>query len=387
MSARSACWPSWRRGSGGCRMPRHLLRRALEIAPGLGPPRGPIWRWCSAAWAGRRRRWSCSTTCSRRSRTIGPLNLKAATLGRLGDFDEAIQLYEHVLEQRPEPAARLAELWPHAEDGRAAGRRHRRLSQGDRAEARRWARRGGAWPTSRPLRFDEADIAAMQSGAGEPGLKDEDRFHLDFALGKAMHDAGTDRRGIRALCRGQCAAPEASSVRGEEITELVDRSIEAFTAETLADGRAAARRQTRSSSSECRAPDRRWSSRSCRRTAWSKERPNCRTSRRSRARAASYSEHAREIDRGRSGASAARNISSARRSSGGPSGPISSTNCPTTGCSCRSSIGPAQRQDHRRAAASARLLLLELPPAFRARPGLHLRSRPTSAIIMPTMCG
>ena len=43
---------------------------------------------------------------------------------------------------------------------------------------------------------------------------------------------------------------------------------------------------------------------------------------------------------------------------------------------------PAERQDHRRAPPSARLLLLQLPPAFRARPGVHLRSRATSAAIM-----
>ena len=34
---------------------------------------------------------------------------------------------------------------------------------------------------------------------------------------------------------------------------------------------------------------------------------------------------------------------------------------------------PAQRKDHRRAAPSAWLLLFELPPAFRARSGVHLR--------------
>ena len=30
----------------------------------------------------------------------------------------------------------------------------------------------------------------MQSALRTAGLSDVDRFHLDFALGKAMHDAG-----------------------------------------------------------------------------------------------------------------------------------------------------------------------------------------------------
>ena len=70
------------------------------------------------------------------------------------------------------------------------GRRDRRLSQGDRAQADAWARHGGASPTSRRCASSEADIAAMRAALEKPGISDEDRFHLEFALGKAMHDAG-----------------------------------------------------------------------------------------------------------------------------------------------------------------------------------------------------
>ena len=61
---------------------------------------------------------------------------------------------------------------------------------------------GEAWwslANLKTVRFDEDDIAAMRGGARAPDLKDEDRFHLDFALGKAMHDAGRARRGVRAI--------------------------------------------------------------------------------------------------------------------------------------------------------------------------------------------
>ena len=40
-----------------------------------------------------------------------------------------------MLDRTPEPAAGVDELRPHAEDGRTAGRRGRRLSQGDRHPA------------------------------------------------------------------------------------------------------------------------------------------------------------------------------------------------------------------------------------------------------------
>ena len=68
-----------------------------SLRPAGRPPK-PISHWSSAAWVARPRRWSCSTTSSRKSRrTSAHWNLKAATLGRLGDFDEAIELYEGVL--------------------------------------------------------------------------------------------------------------------------------------------------------------------------------------------------------------------------------------------------------------------------------------------------
>ena len=47
---------------------------------------------------------------------------------------------------------------------------------------------------------------------------------------------------------------------------------------------------------------------------------------------------------------------------------------------------PAQREDHRRAPPSARLLLLQLQAAFRPRPGLQLRPRRARAAIIATMC-
>ena len=75
----------------------HLLRRAVELAPDW-PPRKPTLRWSWAASVARRRRSSCSMTFfALEPDDLGHWNLKAATLGRLGDFEQAIDLYEEVL--------------------------------------------------------------------------------------------------------------------------------------------------------------------------------------------------------------------------------------------------------------------------------------------------
>ena len=52
---------------------------------------------------------------------------------------------------------------------------------------------GEAWwslANLKTVKFDGTDIEAMQQALRSVRLGDIDRFHLDFALGKAMHDAG-----------------------------------------------------------------------------------------------------------------------------------------------------------------------------------------------------
>ena len=94
-------------------------------------------------------------------------------------------------------AAGLAELRSYAEDRRAA------QEEGIAAYRKAIALRpslGEAWwslANLKTVKFDDADIVAMQHALEAPGLADEDRFHLEFALGKAMHDLGrTDERSL-----------------------------------------------------------------------------------------------------------------------------------------------------------------------------------------------
>ena len=71
-------------------MPKHLLRRAVELAPGFTAARANL-----ALVLGRMGRPAealdlLDALFDDEPEAIGHWNLKAATLGRLGDFDEAI---------------------------------------------------------------------------------------------------------------------------------------------------------------------------------------------------------------------------------------------------------------------------------------------------------
>src|SRR5206468_9477033 len=166
----------------------NLLRRAVELAPGWTAAKANL-----ALVLGRMGRPAealqlMDDIFAAEPNEIGHWNLKAATLGRLGDFEEAIRLYEGVLERNLElPRVRLSYG-------------HMLKTLGRQAEAIAAYRRaieleptlGDAWwslANLKTVKFDDADLAAMESALSMADLSDDDRFHLDFAIGKAFHDA------------------------------------------------------------------------------------------------------------------------------------------------------------------------------------------------------
>ena len=210
-----------------------LLRRAVELAPGFTAARANL-----ALVLGRLGRPAealeqLDELFRAEPEAIGHLNLKAATLGRLGDFDEAIKLYEQVLERIPGHAR----VWlSYGHMLKTIGRQSDGIAAYRKAIAIRPAL-GEAWwslANLKTVRFDAGDIAAMRAALDTPGLADEDRFHLDFALGKAMHDAGDSDAAFGHYAAGNSRRRKRHPFRSAEVSRTVDRSIEAFTARVLA---------------------------------------------------------------------------------------------------------------------------------------------------------
>ena len=152
----------------------NLLRRALELSPAF-----------SAA----------------RANLAIVLYRKAAALGRLGSFEEAIPLYERVLHDAPKQPkvwmsyGHMLKTVGRQADGVAAYRRAIDLKP-DLGEA--W------WSLAnlKTVRFEDADIAAMEAARAGAAIADEDRFHLDFALGKAFEDRREADRAFRHYAAG-----------------------------------------------------------------------------------------------------------------------------------------------------------------------------------------
>ena len=210
-----------------------LLRRAIELAPGFTAARANL-----AMVVGRLGRPAealelLEPLFDGTPESVNHLNLKAATLGRLGDFDEGIALYEQVLARAPnQPRVWLSyghmlKTVGRQADGIAAYRRAIELKPG----------LGEAWwslANLKTVRFDAADVAAMEAALAVPDLADDDRFHLDFALGKARHDQHQADAAFAHYAAGNALRRRHHPFRIGEIDRLVDKSIEHFSAELLA---------------------------------------------------------------------------------------------------------------------------------------------------------
>jgi tetratricopeptide (TPR) repeat protein len=206
----------------------NLLRRALELAPAFAAARSNL------AMVLYRQ--------NRPAEAIGELNallgddpenpahanLKAAALGRVGGYDEAIALYEALL-------ARLTgqpKIWmSYGHVLKTVGR------QADGVAAYRRAigmqpELGEVWwslANLKTVRLDDSDVAVMSEALDHEGLGDENRFHLHFALGKAHEDAGRAEPAFVHYAEGNRLRRALIDYDPDEITGLVDRSIALFT--------------------------------------------------------------------------------------------------------------------------------------------------------------
>jgi tetratricopeptide (TPR) repeat protein len=101
---------------------------------------------------------------------------------------------------------------------------------------------GEAWwslANLKTVKFTHEDVVAMRKALTVSVLNDDDRFHLHFAVGKAMHDAGRFDEAFEHYRRGNALRHQLRPYAPGDVAKLVDRSIAQFTAEAFAERSAA----------------------------------------------------------------------------------------------------------------------------------------------------
>ncbi len=209
-----------------------LLRRALDLAPSF-----------------REARFNLATILHRRSRSTDALaeidrllsldaanpsyrNLRAAALARLGEFDAALADYVTLLAEFPQqPKGWMS--YGHAL--KTVGRTAEAI-EAYRTALAQAPTLGEAWWSLANLKtvtFDEADVAAM-TAALTGTLADDDRLHLEFALGKAAADRGAAAAAFGHYAEGNRIRAAQVRYDAAETTRAVERARAFFTADLLA---------------------------------------------------------------------------------------------------------------------------------------------------------
>ena len=217
----------------------NLLRRAIELAPEFTAARANL-----ALILNRTGRYEealdmLDAIFTQEPDNISHHNLKAAILGRVGRFEDAIAIYRDVLAKVP----RQPKLWL------SVGTMLKTIGKLDEAvEAYREALRleptmGELWwslANLKTVRFDDEDIAMMKTALADPAISPVDRFHLEFALGKAMHDAKHFERAFGHYRTANALRLSQQPYRRGEVTDLVDRSVAVTTPAMFGPGRGGA---------------------------------------------------------------------------------------------------------------------------------------------------
>jgi len=166
-----------------------LLRRAVDLAPGFAPARHNL-----ALLMHRHGNPAEALVQIERLLADEPANatyaiLKAAILGRLGDYDAAIVAYRDILDLYP----RQAKVWMSMGHAlKTVGRLNESIAAYRRSLVLEPTLGSSWWSLAnlKTFRFTTDDIAAMRAALEVAGIAEEERYQLEFALGKAEEDAG-----------------------------------------------------------------------------------------------------------------------------------------------------------------------------------------------------
>jgi tetratricopeptide (TPR) repeat protein len=159
--------------------------------------------------------------------------LYATAIVGLGDHEKAITLYRELLEDAPQPADLHLSI---AHSHKTLGSQQEAI-ESYRAAAAARANFGDAfWSLAnlKTYRFSDAEIERMRGEESAANTPVVDRYHLCFALGKALEDRGQYQESWRYYEQGNALKRSESRYRAEILETNTRKQIETCTREFFA---------------------------------------------------------------------------------------------------------------------------------------------------------
>ncbi|MGA0587508.1 tetratricopeptide repeat-containing sulfotransferase family protein [Dyella sp. KRB-257] len=213
---------------------RQLLERCLELAPGFHAARQNYALLLHRSNQPEQALVEIERLLAAEPGHPAHRNLKAVVLCRIGDYHTAIDLYADLLAEYPDNAP----VWmSYGHALKTAGLTGRAIDAYRRALASAPSF-GEAWwslANLKTFRFGGDDVATMRAQLARTDLSDDDRLHLDFALGKALEDAGDYAGSFRHYAAGNARRRAQLRYDADETHARVEHIRRQYTREFFAE--------------------------------------------------------------------------------------------------------------------------------------------------------
>ncbi len=212
---------------------RLLLERCLELAPGFHAARQNYALLLHRANLPEQALTELECLLAAEPRHPAHRNLKAVVLCRTGDYATAIELYAGLLAEYPDNA----QVWmSYGHALKTAGSTERAIAAYRRALAIAPSYGEVWWSLAnlKTFRFSEDDVATMRIQLARTDLYDDDRLHLDFALGKALEDAAEYEASFRHYAAGNARRHGQLHYDPAETHARVEHIVSRYTPEFFA---------------------------------------------------------------------------------------------------------------------------------------------------------
>ncbi len=210
-----------------------LLERCLELAPSFHAARHHY-----AIVLQRQNRPAAALRELDRLEKIDPRNpsyrnLKAVVLVKIGAYQESIEIYDEVLASHPENP----KIWLSYGHTLATAGREKDSIAAYRKSIELAPHFGEAyWSLAnlKTFRFTAEEQHAMRAQLARADLAEDDRLHFDFALGKALEDAGDYSESFKHYVIANELRKSQVGYVADEMSAFVRRCTELFSAEFFA---------------------------------------------------------------------------------------------------------------------------------------------------------
>ncbi|MCL1634211.1 sulfotransferase [Luteimonas sp. SX5] len=207
-----------------------LLARCLELAPSFHGARQNYALVLNRGNKGAEALAEVETLLAIEPDNPGYRNLKAVILCRIGDYAPAIDIYDDLLRQFPQHA----KIWmSYGHALKTAGHQDRAIRAYRRSIELNPAFGEAYWSLAnlKTFRFDGDDVDAMRRQLQRVDLDVEHRLHFEFALGKALEDAGGYEASFGHYQRGNALRLSLAPYSADENAARTRRSKNTYTRE------------------------------------------------------------------------------------------------------------------------------------------------------------